>query len=265
RSRRRFAVNMPQMALSGLSESWLFKELGDTHWHMITEFLRSPSSAIVDDMGDRLYATFTRITLDVTPSLFGFKENSALEIDSFLERYGASFFFGNHKLEGPQASGRAKTMSTFAKYGEHGKNTTLIKGTPTIVDHDSVPSMTEFPAFGAEYRNRRSKEAPETIFECEYDILPPHDINGVGLLYFAAYPTVFDLCIEQYEGKGFLIGHSTVSKDICYYANSDPTDTLLFRLHSQEEEGDLVRHTASLCRQMDGKRMAEITSVKRRL
>ena len=40
RSLRRQTINMPQMALTGLGESWLFKELGDIHWAMITHFLR---------------------------------------------------------------------------------------------------------------------------------------------------------------------------------------------------------------------------------
>ena len=81
RSLRRQTINMPQMALTGLGESWLFKELGDIHWAMITHFLRTTSAAIADDQGDRLYATFTRILLEVEPSLRGFRENDQLEID----------------------------------------------------------------------------------------------------------------------------------------------------------------------------------------
>ena len=40
------------------------------------------------------------------------------------------------------------------------------------------------------------RKSEENLYECHYEILPPHDINGVGLLYFAAYPSVFDLCSE---------------------------------------------------------------------
>ena len=38
--RRSYDLNMPQMALGGLSESWLFKELGDIHWRLITRRTR---------------------------------------------------------------------------------------------------------------------------------------------------------------------------------------------------------------------------------
>ncbi len=150
----------------------------------------------------------------------------------------------------------------FAKYGERGENTSLIKGSPILPDAAALPSLAALPAFGAEYRARRAAEPAAVIFESEYEILPTHDINGVGLLYFAAYPTVFDLCLERAEGKGFLIGHSTVSKDILYFANSEPTETLLFRLHAREQDGDVLSHTASLSRKSDGKRMSEVVSVK---
>lgn len=264
KAHRPYQLNMPQMALSGLGEAWLFKELGDIHWDMITTFLETPSSAIADSEGDRLYATFTRIKLDVAPSLVGFKENDNFDISSELERYGASFFFGQHKVGSGTgtATATATTMSTFAKYGERGNNTSLMKGTPELPNPDAVKSLTEFPAFGTEYRTRRAEPREETLFECEYEILPCHDINGVGLLYFAAYPTVFDLCIEQFEGKGFLIGHSTVSKDILYYANSEPTETLIFRLHERREEAGQVIHCASLYRKTDNARMSEVISVK---
>ncbi|MGL4278792.1 MAG: phosphopantetheine-binding protein, partial [Albidovulum sp.] len=135
---RRYALGMPQMALSGLSESWLFKEVGDVHWAMISAFLGSPTSGITDDLGDRLYATFTRIQLSLDPMLSAFKENALLNIDSRLERFGAGFYFGTHDIVSGEARGTVRTMSTFAKYGERGKNTSLIKGAPTLHEPDRV-------------------------------------------------------------------------------------------------------------------------------
>src|SRR5262249_40970589 len=61
RERRTYVLNMPQMAISGLSEAWLFKEMGDIHWHLITRNLGTSSSQLRDGEGHRLYATFTRI------------------------------------------------------------------------------------------------------------------------------------------------------------------------------------------------------------
>jgi probable biosynthetic protein (TIGR04098 family) len=262
-ARREFVVNMPQMAQAGLAESWLFKEIGDLHWQLITDFLGTSSRNIRDAEGNRLYATFTRIRLDMPDSLRSVRENDPLVLDSRLERYGGSVFFGHHRIG---ENGRALTMSTFARYGERGNNTSLMKGTPVIPDPDAVPSLDSFPEAGVEYRTRRAEMPSETIFECDYEIQPPHDLNGVGLLYFAAYPTIFDLCLERAErettGRRLLLDTSTQSKDLLYFANSEPDERLLFRLHKREEDAEAIRHHASLYRGSDGKRIAEVRSVK---
>lgn len=259
---------MSKMALSGLGEPWLFRELNDLHWALICDFLQTPSSQITDGLGDRLYATFTRCKVDFPSGLASFNENEPLDIHSNLDRYGASVFFSNHQFSSTDGtSGNIEMMSTFAKYGERGNNKSLVKGSPQIPDTLSVPSMEEISEFGFEYRKRRSEvRYKETIFEADYEILGPHDINGVGLLYFAAYPTIFDLCLEKFEGKGFLRNFSTVSKDIMYFANSEPDETLVFRLHEKDElEGERVQHLCSLSRKSDGVCMAEMTGVKRRI
>lgn len=260
---RAYLLNMPQMALSGLSESWLFKELGDMHWQLITEFPKTPSAAIADEEGARLYATFTRIRIDVAPELRGFRENDPMQLTSSLGRYGASMYFGEHHLAGPDARVQATTMSTFAKYGERGKNTSLMKGAPVIPHPEEVPAALQPPEFALQYRARRAEENASLLFECDYDILSPHDINGVGLLYFAAYPTIADLCIERHEGSGFLMNHGTLSKDVLYFANTEPTERLKFRLHEREllASGD-IRFLCSIARSSDGTRMAEIETVK---
>jgi hypothetical protein len=77
--RRRFSINMPQMAIEGLSESWLLKELGDMHWGMITAGLGSPSSSLKDGGGNRLYATFTRICYVLQRPFSAIAENSTLD------------------------------------------------------------------------------------------------------------------------------------------------------------------------------------------
>jgi len=262
---RRHILEMQKMALSGMGEPWLFRELNDLHWALVCDFLQRPSSQVADDRGDRLYATITRVMIDFSPSLFHFKENTPLDIRSHLERYGAGVFFSQNAFQGASGmAGHATVMSTFAKYGERGKNTTLVKGNPPLPIPEAVPSMEKISDFGYAYRARRAEPPHESVlFETEYEIQGPHDINGVGLLYFAAYPIIYDLCLERFEGKGFLMSHATRSKDLFYFANSEPSETLIFRLHVREKLGDgSIRHICSLSRKSDGARMSEVTSVK---
>jgi probable biosynthetic protein (TIGR04098 family) len=259
---RRTIINMPQMAMRGLSESWLFKELGDLHWHTLCKGLETPSSAIADSEGYRLYATFTRIRLDLGGPLTDFRENEELCLDLAPSRFGAGMFFGDIDVRGARASGTATLMTSFSKFGEAGSNTSLMKGQPVIPDGCAIPQLATAPEFAQQYRALRSEDLPPPLFETAYDMQPVHDINGVGLLYFAAYPMIADLCAMRHGGRTLLSNHSTTSRDICYFANAMPDETLLFRLHEWEQTAEQVRYRATLARKSDGKTMALIACTK---
>lgn len=256
------SIDMPQMALSGLNEAWLLKEVGHVHWTMISDFLQCPSSQIADGGGERLYATFTRLAWAAPEGLRSFCENDLLTHSARLSRYGSGFYFSQQTVSKATSTLEFTVMSTFAKHGERGANTSLVKGTPILPNPDAIPVSQVLPEFGLIYRKQRSLTPEDHIFECEYEILPPHDINGVGLLYFAAYPIIFDLCIEKFEGKGFLRSHTSTSKDICYFANAEPDETLIFRLHTREEMQGSITHFSSLYRKSDNQRMAQVVSTK---
>jgi probable biosynthetic protein (TIGR04098 family) len=259
---RRTTINMPQMAMRGLSEAWLFKEMGDLHWHTLCKGLETPSSAIADSEGYRLYATFTRIRLELGAPLTEFRENDDLLLDLAPSRFGAGMFFGDIAIEGSRAAGTATLMTSFSKFGEAGANTSLMKGQPVIPEGCTIPALAAAPPFAQEYRTLRAEELPAALFETEYTMQPVHDINGVGLLYFAAYPMIADLCAGLHGGPALFTNHSTTTRDICYFANAMPDETLVFRLHEWEQTPDLVRYRATLSRKSDGKAMALIACTK---
>jgi probable biosynthetic protein (TIGR04098 family) len=262
--RRSYAINMPQMALGGLSETWLFKELGDMHWGMIMNGLRTASSELKDANGDRLYATFTRFNLESSASLVAYKENEELRIDANISRYGAGTFFSEAQISGDGKSARARLMSSFSKYGEAGSNRSLLKGQPELPADCGIPELPDLPGFGLEYRAVRAARPSTPIFECEYEIIPSHDINGVGLLYFAAYPTINDICAVRHAGRTLMTDFSTCSRDVFYFGNSDPDETLIYRIHRWRGEMDCIAMECSLSRKSDNGLMAYIATVKKR-
>jgi probable biosynthetic protein (TIGR04098 family) len=263
--KRSYLLNMPQMALSGLSEAWLFKELGDIHWANITRGLDTTSAAIADDTGSRLYATFTRVRWEAEQPLTSFRENDAFSIDMSASRLGAGIFFGDAELDAPTGSLKAQVMSSFARFGEHGQNTSLLKGQPHIPEGCPIPALESMPAFGLEYRERRSAEAKPVLHETEYALQPPHDINGVGLLYFAAYPTIADLCANAIGGSRLSTEFSTIARDVCYFANCSPDDSIIYRASVWEEDVDGILIEATLSRKSDGVAMASIITNKQRI
>ncbi|MDZ5448980.1 Pnap_2097 family protein [Labrys sp. ZIDIC5] len=263
---REYTIGMPQMALSGLSESWLFKELGDIHWELISQGLRQPSARITDEIGNRLYATFTRIAISNSDPLSAYAENEALQITGSMSRYGAGIFIGDYRGEAGGKSFTAQAMSSFSKRAASGSNKTLLKGQPDIPSDSPIVSLLEKPAFLDEYRSIRDISPKPAIFECDYQINPYHDINGVGLLYFAAYPTIADTCELRFfnQGNQWAAEHSTVARDVAYFANSDASETLKFAVleHVKTTGGSEL---TSLISRQDGTPMALIRTKKKRV
>lgn len=256
---RSFNINMPQMAMSGLSESWLFKELGDMHWNMITDGLGSSSSELIDGSGSRLYATFTRISFAMN-ALSSYEENSHLKLrKSSFSRFGSGLFFSEIDII---PGGRANLMSSFTKRKDDGSNLSLQKGQPKIPEFCSIPSLEEYPSFAMDYKTLKAAIPHEKIFETEYEIVPQHDINGVGLLYFATYPMISDICLSRYTNMDSL---STDQRDVFYFGNCDRKETLVFRIHSQTESGASVQSKTSISRKSDGELMAFLVTTHRKI
>ena len=260
--RRTYLLNMPQMAVGGLSESWLFKELGDIHWNMLAKALGQPTRLISDSAGDRIYATFTRIQLRSSCALGIYKENERIDIDAGMSRYGAGLYFSDAMVNGATGSIRARLMSSFSKFGATGSNTSLFKGLPELPPDCAIPALADVPEFGRDYQGRRAETLAPPIFECEYEIMPSHDINGVGLLYFAAYPMIDDICAARYAGRRYATGFSTRCREIFYFGNSDADDKLIYRLHRTAGDDDFVEMESSISRKSDGNLMARIFTQK---
>jgi len=255
---------MPQMALGGLSESWLLKELGDAHWAMITNGLGAASSTLCDGNGERLYATFVRLRIEATTALARFEENEQLALDAQISRFGAGMFFSELALANQDKSIRASIMSSFTRRGSPTSNESLQKGQPAIPPGCSIPEVAAMPEFGQGYRQRRNAAPPPSLFETTYDIIPYHDINGVGLLYFATYPLISDICELRYVGRAnaWALESSTVSRDVCYFANCNAHDRLTYRVHARRDTADGVEIESSLARLSDGALMAYLVTRK---
>lgn len=258
---RSVTINMPQMALSGLSESWLFKEIGDLHWSAITEGLRVSSSEMFDGNGDRLYATFTRIRVRSMP-LREYTENQAFSLNASMSRYGGGIF--TSEMDGESLS--VQTMSSFAKRSQGGSNRSLAKGQPSIPDTCPIPSLSEKPAFVTEYGEMRKRAFSEKpIYSRDYQINPYYDINGVGLVYFAAYPLIADTCeLERANGRARAMETSTTERDVFYFSNANAGDTLRYSLLLEDETGSGIASEALISNATDDAPMALIRTVKAR-
>lgn len=279
---KEYLINMPQMALEGLSENWLFKELGDTHWEMLCNGLHRKSFELDDALGNRLYATFVRIRISLNNSLKEFKENETAELSGNIDRFGESMYFSNIDLKSGTQKLSANLMTTFSIRNAV-DNTKLVKSRPSPGPNE-INQLSDFPIFIEDYRQVKKGNLHEvkfedlvfdvsenSLFEFEYDLNPFYDLNGVNLLYFAAYPIINDYCEAKYfNSKDYAEGRweqefYTSFKDIFYYANSNIDDKIIYKLASYKFiNSDKVKISSLLIRKSDQQIMARIFTVKTR-
>lgn len=280
---RQYQINMPQMALTGLSENWLFKEIGDFHWNVLCQGLGTDSSRIQDEFANRLYATFVRIRLINSTHLRDFKENESLSMRTQMSRYGNSMYFSDLKIQGDEGKHiDAQLMTTFS-YRNKEDNKSLKKGQPFGVNN-TIEAVGAMPAFGQQYRFLRKGELPqvellgevfnvtdEELHQRPYEINPYLDLNGVGLLYFAAYPIINDVCEARFfnEHHPNLVREHwakeayTLARDVYYMSNCDLSDTILYRVHEMEIlPENRVRIQSTLSRSSDGQTLARMFTIK---
>lgn len=265
-------IRMPQMANSALSESWLLKYLGDKHWFLLSEGFNKKSSEFIDDNGNRLYSTFVRINYS-TPALNIFKENETIKFNSKIEGFGSNTFISSINGKSSNNQINATLLTTFS-IRVNDNNNEINKGNVDLIPN-SIGQLTKTPIHLNDYRLLRKgllDEIPSSfgvfpntdnvVFTCEYDVNPYYDINGVGLLYFAAYPIVSDSCCLKYFNDQKSYSSQTVYRDIFYFANCNPTDKIIFQLNFIDQKENKIRTLTSLYRQSDNKLLAKILTVK---
>jgi probable biosynthetic protein (TIGR04098 family) len=275
-------IRMPQMANSALSENWLLKYLGDYHWQLLSKGFGLKSSEFKDENGNRLYATFVRITCNNSPVDF-FLENDILEFEGEIEAFGNNTFISKIKGNNQKGEISSKLMTTFSL--RQTDNSTIEKSIPKE-KQVNIKQIASIPQFINEYRLLKKsllgtleteyynfKITDNSVFEVDYAINPYYEINGVGLLYFAAYPIIADTCLmkdpkflenisSEFRENMHIDLYNTVFRDVFYFANCNSNDKIKVALNSIETDFDRIYFTTTLFRMSDKKIIAKIFTIK---
>jgi probable biosynthetic protein (TIGR04098 family) len=277
-------VNMPQMALTGLSESWLMKEIGNLHWHMLCDDLGVKSNEIFDEFGNRLYATFVRITVEGNSSLKDFKENDYLHISGNIKQINSMLYCSTVKLDCAGKLFVASLTTSFTSRDDDTDNTKLTKGVPRK-GNNKINTISDMPKHVLEIIKYKKSTIHNiclcdhnfdltdiSIFQQSYNINPYTDINGVGLLYYAAYPLISDVCELEYFNKTmhsqihWALRSATMSRDIIYLGNCNISDVIYYDLNScQTLSANKVALQSTLRRKSDNAPIAKLFTIKQML
>lgn len=265
-------IRMPQMANEALSENWLLRYLGDIHWQLLSKGFEKKSSEFKDEAGKRLYATFIRVKYVISP-LTLFLENDIIEFKSSIKGYGNNTFLSEINGNCENKTIGACLMTTFS-IREKEDNNKISKCEPKLKSN-LIKQLSKTPMFLNDYRLLKKRLIDDIttnygvfhitddyLFYCEYEINPYSDINGVGLLYFASYPIIADICFLKYNPQA--INYQTIYRDIFYLANCNSSDTIIFKINTIEEDELRIKTLISLYRTSDNQLLARIFTVKQK-
>jgi probable biosynthetic protein (TIGR04098 family) len=236
-------IGMPQMGPCGLSENWLLRYLGDVHWQIICDGLNRRSRDMVDDAGNRLYASFARVRWSSTVPLSGYRESDNLTGTIEMLRFGGGVFVSTSQIFGEQGTISATLASIFTRR-EGILNDRLVVSAPPIFGACPIPNTDESPAFLEEHRSIKAGKSKihrfmDRAFETDspadevtsYQTNGYQDFNGANLLYFVSYPTIADICVsrtsliaKQFGYARFVEGSSPLGRDIFYFGNANLGD-----------------------------------------
>ncbi len=279
-------VNLPHMDVAGLSEGWLFRHCGHLHWRALCEALGKRSHELTDDRQRRLYPVFVAVSARYDRPLSSIGENDELRSAVELEHYGRAFYRSQVKVGNAAGAFRLEMITTFAAR-ERGAENDLFRTTPAGVARVSLPALRSVPelltARQAIQRGAREQHvlaghsvplgrvpaAPQLVYEPS----PYAHFNGVGLLYFAAYPTLVDTLERKLvEGTGlrpadvdWALAASTVARDVFYYRNLDLGQRLVATLNRAQRLADGYALHCILSREHDGQVVAEVVTIKRQV
>ncbi|MBB3770548.1 putative biosynthetic protein (TIGR04099 family) [Angulomicrobium tetraedrale] len=271
-------LGMPQLALGGLSEGWLLKDLGHRHWMMLAAMAGRTVPDFRDIDGAPVYAAFSALAIrDARFAELG--ENDVLAIRSSIARISRTQCASRHVLSrAGEAMGTVELVSAFVRRGAGGGNHQVarvaLEGFPPPAAASSAPS-TATPANSladraAALRARRLEHyfgfdlaaaAGEADPFIEIDPCPAQDFNGAGFLYFASFVSFIDRAEWHFDGRQAPRA-ATLRRDVFFHANADPGERVRVRWLGQRRGDGRLAHHCRLERMSDGTRLAEAFTLR---
>lgn len=258
-------LGMPELALGGLSESWLLKQCGDQHWRLLARLCGSSPEALADSLGNRLYPSVLACSLGGS-GLHGFAEGAKVTISSRMEVVHLSRAVSSHEIVQNRPDARVAVTILSQLVRRVDSNARLVRG-----DTNSTQSPPEFGDMtghalhqermqAAAKASSASDSAPEVCGT--FEPCPSADFNGAGLFYFAQYPEVVDRIEWSCRRALRCTPVATLSRSTFYFGNLDPGDSVRVELRDVSVSADGLLHLARVFRQSDDALICQATTRK---
>ncbi len=207
----------------GLSEEWLLRQLGHTHWEMLEHATRQRSLTWADARGRRLYASF--VALEVSGSLLGTAgEGDEVRIESVLERIGTSVYASRHLLSvaGRPDQACIEMVTIFVRRLDPADNTFERAADGLTVARGPAPTRRALALLKDHRDLRRVLEGSSVLARDTYPLRAHEDFNAAGMVYFANYPRFVNRLLLSSDAVG--VGRALKRRRCFYYGNLNHGD-----------------------------------------
>jgi len=259
--RSSLTLGMPHLCLNGISENWILRHCGLIHWEQLAEAIETRPELMCDRHGNRLYASFIKISLE--GSLTRFSEGDHVSFHSVLERVSALRYKSEHSVSNHsnRCDLRLSMCTSFVKRLAKSDNVHLASSEPGNPRECAASPVTCLDArLCREFEGRT--ETSEPFADVLYDPSPLADFNAAGLFYFAQYQAALDKAEWQLHRTASLLRCGTTSRRICYFGNLNLDDRLRIQFSQVQFSAKGLSHTARVYRESDGMLIAEATTRK---
>ena len=261
----RYTLGMPHLSPIGLSENWLWKELGHRHWNLIARGMGRAAAGFGPGSEQPIYAAFRRIALR-GGDLGAVGENDALDVRSTLTLLSGTRVESRHIVEHRDRRVADVGMtSVFVRRQAGGVNRSIarvhIEGArrvSSVVDRKVEASETVLFGHPACDANQDEVEIGAVAVEpC------PHlDFNGAGLLYFSSFIAAVDRAEWRCFGKDKGLSSTSIKdRQAVFHSNIEVGEDLVVRILAAR--GRLAAdHRSQILSSSDGRLLAEVITRK---
>ncbi|RII77404.1 hypothetical protein D0894_12415 [Pseudomonas monteilii] len=264
-----FLASMSNLAYTGLSENWLFKECGHQHWMALAALYDRALPDFRDAQGRIAYAAFTQLKSQGL-QLQAICENRAFTLETRLQRVARNRHASVQRLLlGERCVGQVMLVSTFISRHVPGDNRSVAKA--CLGNHPAVAVIPNaytqaLQEFGKRLRTgdwhnhfQLEKSRCQTLPTYTFSPCPDVDYNGAELFYFANFQALVERA--EWQLLGLRRPGQVREREIHYYGNLNVGDNLQvrLRLHSPAQR---TRHWCEILRQSDGTKLADVFTEK---
>jgi probable biosynthetic protein (TIGR04099 family) len=196
-------IGMPHLTPSGLSETWLMKELGHRHWLMLARDMQMDDANFRTADGGEAYAAICATSL-ADARLESVRANDIMTIHSDLSRVSRTQVATRHHVrKGALPVAHVELISAFVHRAVDGDNHSIarlpLSHASGSFEHNALASAASAIRSGLTDVFSGTRVATDKVLASfRYDPSTSQEFNGAGLFYFAEFQALANRALEHW-------------------------------------------------------------------